>query len=413
MTEQLSEKDQQELLEKYDPEAGTRKLKGLTGVIAFVGLLAFSLFQLYTAIFGVFPAQIQRSVHLGFALGLIFLLFPATKGLRKTGKFKVAWYDAILAVLGAGVGAYWVANYETIVGGIGLITETDFYVGLLAVLLVLEATRRAVGLPITIIAGLFLLYGLYGSYLPGFLSHNGLTLERLVQTMYFTTEGILGTPLAVSSTFIFLFILFGSFLVRTGVGQYFNDLAVAIAGRSTGGPAKVAIFSSALQGTISGSSVANVVTSGSFTIPMMKKLGYKKEFAGAVEASASTGGQLMPPIMGAAAFLMVEFIGGGITYWDIAKAAMIPAVLYFTGIWIMTHFEAKRLGLRGLTKEEMPNRKEVFKKIYLLLPIVSVVFLLMSGITVMHAALYSIVLAILVGLFNRETRMGLKGIVLA
>ncbi|MDE1454925.1 TRAP transporter fused permease subunit, partial [Bacillus paralicheniformis] len=288
MTEQLSEKDQQELLEKYDPEAGTRKLKGLTGVIAFVGLLAFSLFQLYTAIFGVFPAQIQRSVHLGFALGLIFLLFPATKGLRKTGKFKVAWYDAILAVLGAGVGAYWVANYETIVGGIGLITETDFYVGLLAVLLVLEATRRAVGLPITIIAGLFLLYGLYGSYLPGFLSHNGLTLERLVQTMYFTTEGILGTPLAVSSTFIFLFILFGSFLVRTGVGQYFNDLAVAIAGRSTGGPAKVAIFSSALQGTISGSSVANVVTSGSFTIPMMKKLGYKKEFAGAVEASAST-----------------------------------------------------------------------------------------------------------------------------
>ncbi|MFB6496705.1 TRAP transporter permease [Bacillus haynesii] len=413
MTEQLSEKDQQELLEKYDPEAGTRKLKGLTGVIAFAGLLAFSLFQLYTAIFGVFPAQIQRSVHLGFALGLIFLLFPATKGLRKTGKFKVAWYDAILAVLGAGVGAYWVANYETIVGGIGLITETDFYVGLLAVLLVLEATRRAVGLPITIIAGLFLLYGLYGSYLPGFLSHNGLTLERLVQTMYFTTEGILGTPLAVSSTFIFLFILFGSFLVRTGVGQYFNDLAVAIAGRSTGGPAKVAIFSSALQGTISGSSVANVVTSGSFTIPMMKKLGYKKEFAGAVEASASTGGQLMPPIMGAAAFLMVEFIGGGITYWDIAKAAMIPAVLYFTGIWIMTHFEAKRLGLRGLTKEEMPNRKEVFKKIYLLLPIVSVVFLLMSGITVMHAALYSIVLAILVGLFNRETRMGVKGIVLA
>lgn len=253
MTEQLSEKDQQELLEKYDPEAGTRKLKGLTGAIAFAGLLAFSLFQLYTAIFGVFPAQIQRSVHLGFALGLIFLLFPATKGLRKTGKFKVAWYDAILAVLGAGVGAYWVANYETIVGGIGLITETDFYVGLLAVLLVLEATRRAVGLPITIIAGLFLLYGLYGSYLPGFLSHNGLTMERLVQTMYFTTEGILGTPLAVSSTFIFLFILFGSFLVRTGVGQYFNDLAVAIAGRSTGGPAKVAIFSSALQGTISGS----------------------------------------------------------------------------------------------------------------------------------------------------------------
>ncbi|MCY8087860.1 TRAP transporter permease [Bacillus sonorensis] len=409
----LSEKEQQELLEKYDPEAGTRKLAGWAGIIAFAGLLSFSLFQLYTAIFGVFPAQIQRSVHLGFALGLIFLLFPATKNLKAAGTCKVAWYDAVLAVLGAGVGAYWVINYETIVTGIGLITTVDFYVGLLAVLLVLEATRRAVGLPITIIAGLFLLYGLYGSSLPGFLSHNGLTLERLIQTMYFTTEGILGTPLAVSSTFIFLFILFGAFLVQTGVGQYFNDLAVAVAGRSTGGPAKVAIFSSALQGTISGSSVANVVTSGSFTIPMMKKLGYKKEFAGAVEASASTGGQLMPPIMGAAAFLMVEFIGGGITYWDIAKAAAIPAVLYFTGIWIMTHFEAKRLGLRGLRKEEMPNRKEVFKKIYLLLPIVAVVFLLMTGITVMHAALYSIVLAVIVGFFNKDTRMGVKGIIQA
>lgn len=409
----LSEKEQQELLEKYDPEAGTRKLAGWAGIIAFAGLLSFSLFQLYTAIFGVFPAQIQRSVHLGFALGLIFLLFPATKNLKAAGTCKVAWYDAVLAVLGAGVGVYWVINYETIVTGIGLITTVDFYVGLLAVLLVLEATRRAVGLPITIIAGLFLLYGLYGSSLPGFLSHNGLTLERLIQTMYFTTEGILGTPLAVSSTFIFLFILFGAFLVQTGVGQYFNDLAVAVAGRSTGGPAKVAIFSSALQGTISGSSVANVVTSGSFTIPMMKKLGYKKEFAGAVEASASTGGQLMPPIMGAAAFLMVEFIGGGITYWDIAKAAAIPAVLYFTGIWIMTHFEAKRLGLRGLRKEEMPNRKEVFKKIYLLLPIVAVVFLLMTGITVMHAALYSIVLAVIVGFFNKDTRMGVKGIIQA
>ncbi|MDA7027044.1 TRAP transporter permease [Bacillus sp. CLL-7-23] len=408
----LSETEQQKFLEKYDPEAGTRKLAGLAGIVAFFGLLGFSLFQLYTAIFGVFPAQIQRSVHLGFALGLIFLLFPARKNIRQTGKFKIAWYDCLLAILGAGVGVYWVINYKTIVTGIGLITTTDFYVGLLAIFLVLEATRRAVGLPITIIAGLFLLYGLYGSYLPGFLSHNGLTLERLVQTMYFTTEGILGTPLAVSSTFIFLFILFGAFLVKTGVGQYFNDLAVAIAGRSTGGPAKVAIFSSALQGTISGSSVANVVTSGSFTIPMMKKLGYKKEFAGAVEASASTGGQLMPPIMGAAAFLMVEFIGG-ITYWDIAKAAAIPAVLYFTGVWIMTHFEAKRVGLRGLTKEEMPNRIEVFKKIYLLIPIVSVVILLMSGITVMHAALYSIVLAVIVGFFNRGSRMGLKEIVLA
>lgn len=409
----LSAEEQQKLLEKYDPEAGTRKLKGILGGIVFVGLLAFSLFQLYTAIFGVFTAQIQRSIHLGFALALIFLLFPARRKNRKVGKLQVAWYDIILALLSIVVGAYWPIYINDIVMRVGILTDTDFYVGVLAVLLVLEATRRAVGLPITIIATLFLSYGYFGPYMPGFLQHSGLSLQRLIQTMFFTTEGILGTPLGVSATFIFLFLLFGSFLVKTGVGQYFNDLAVAIAGRSTGGPAKVAIFSSALQGTISGSSVANVVTSGSFTIPMMKKLGYKKEFAGAVEAAASTGGQLMPPIMGAAAFLMVEFIGGGLTYWDIAKAAAIPAILYFTGIWIMTHFEAKRIGLSGLSKEEMPNRKEVFKKIYLLIPILAVIVLLMSGVTVTHSALYAILIAIIVGFMNRDSNMKLVDIIYA
>lgn len=409
----LSEEEQQALLEKYDLEAGTRKLTGILGWIAFLGLLAFSLFQLYTAIFGVFTAQIQRTVHLGFALSLIFLLFPANRKKRQKGKLQIAWYDGILAILSIGVGAYWPLFFNDLVMSVGRLSTLDFAVGLIAILLVLEATRRAVGLPITIIAIIFLIYGIYGQYMPGFLAHRGLSFERLVQTMFFTTEGILGTPLAVSSTFIFLFLLFGAFLVKTGVGQYFNDLAVTIAGQRTGGPAKVAIFSSALQGTISGSSVANVVTSGSFTIPMMKKLGYKKEFAGGVEAAASTGGQLMPPIMGAAAFLMVEFIGGGITYWDIAKAAAIPAVLYFAGIWIMTHFEAKRIGLRGLTKEEMPDRKEVLKKIYLLLPIIAVVVLLMSGVIVTHAALYAILTAIIVGLINKETRMGPKQFILA
>jgi TRAP transporter 4TM/12TM fusion protein len=409
----LTEEQQQALLEKYDPEAGTRKLKGILGWIVFIGLLAFSLFQLYTAIFGVFTAQIQRTIHLGFALSLIFLLFPANRKKRQKGKFQIAWYDGVLALLSVGVGAYWPLFFEDLVMSVGRLDTLDFAVGLLAILLVLEATRRAVGLPITIIAIIFLSYAVYGQYMPGFLAHRGLSFERIVQTMFFTTEGILGTPLAVSSTFIFLFLLFGSFLVKTGVGQYFNDLAVTIAGRSIGGPAKVAIFSSALQGTISGSSVANVVTSGSFTIPMMKKLGYKKEFAGAVEAAASTGGQLMPPIMGAAAFLMVEFIGNGITYWDIAKAAAIPAVLYFAGIWIMTHFEAKRIGLRGLKKEEMPNRKEVLKKIYLLIPILAVIVLLMSGIIVTHAALYAIVIATIVGFINKDTRMGPKQIILA
>lgn len=402
----LTEAERQALLEKYDPEAGTRKLTGMIGWIAFLGLLAFSLFQLYTAIFGVFTAQIQRTVHLGFALSLIFLLFPANRKKRQKGKLQIAWYDGVLALLSIGVGAYWPLFFNDLVMGVGRLSSLDFVVGLTAILLVLEATRRAVGLPIMIIAIIFLLYGIYGQYMPGFLSHRGLTLERLVQTMFFTTEGILGTPLAVSSTFIFLFLLFGAFLEKTGVGQYFNDLSVMIAGRRIGGPAKVAIFSSALQGTISGSSVANVVTSGAFTIPMMKKLGYRKEFAGAVEAAASTGGQLMPPIMGAAAFLMVEFIGNGITYWDIAKAAAIPAILYFAGIWIMTHFEAKRVGLRGLSEEEMPDRREVLQKLYLLLPIIAIIVLLMSGIIVSHAALYAILIAIAAGFIKKETRMG-------
>ncbi|MEC0345005.1 TRAP transporter permease [Peribacillus frigoritolerans] len=412
-TKYLTEAEQQELLEKYDPEAGTRKLTGALGHIAFFGLLAFSLFQLYTAIFGVFTAQIQRTIHLGFALSLIFLLFPANRKKRQKGKFQIAWYDIILVLLSIGVGAYWPLFFEDIVMNVGRLGALDFAVGLLAILLVLEATRRAVGIPIMVIALLFIFYGIFGQYMPGFLAHRGLTLERLVQTMFFSTEGILGTPLAVSSTFIFLFLLFGSFLVRTGVGQYFNDLATAIAGRRIGGPAKVAIFSSALQGTISGSSVANVVTSGSFTIPMMKNLGYKKEFAGAVEAAASTGGQLMPPIMGAAAFLMVEFIGNGITYWDIAKAAAIPAILYFSGIWIMTHFEAKRLGLRGLTKEEIPSKKEVFRKFYLLIPILAIILLLMMNITVTHAALYSIAISVLVGFINKDVRMKFIDIIYA
>jgi len=407
--ETLSQEEQQKLLEKYDPEAGTRKLTGILGWIVFLGLLAFSLFQLYTGIFGMLTAQLQRSIHLGFALSLIFLLFPARKKDRGI-KHKPAWYDIILAIASVAVGAYWPMMIDELVMRAGVITQVDFYIGLLAILLVLEATRRAVGLPITIIALLFIVYAIFGQQMPGFLAHRGLSLERLVQTMFFTTEGILGTPLGVSATFIFLFLLFGSFLVKTGVGQYFNDLAVSFAGKATGGPAKVAIFSSALQGTISGSSVANVVTSGSFTIPMMKKLGYKKEFAGAVEAAASTGGQLMPPIMGAAAFLMVEFIGG-VTYWEIAKAAAIPALLYFAGIWIMTHFEAKRIGLRGLTKEEMPDRKQVLKKIYLLTPILAVIVLLMSGMSVTRAALWSILITILVSAIRKETRIGFRGMI--
>lgn len=404
----ISEEKQKEILQKYDPESNTRDLSGIAKHLVFFGLLAFSLFQLYTAIDGQLTAYLQRSIHLGFALSLIFLLFPAVK--RKGDRRKVPFYDYLLALLAVAVGAYWPIMYDDLVFRVGRVTEMDLVVGILAIVLTLEATRRAVGLPITIISSLFLAYAFWGPYFPGFLKHRGQDLDSTVQLMFYTTDGILGTPLAVSATFIFVYLLFGAFLVKTGVGEYFNDLSVSLAGHLIGGPAKVAIFSSALQGTISGSSVANVVTSGAYTIPMMKKLGYNKEFAGAVEATSSTGGQIMPPIMGAAAFLMVEFIGG-ISYWDIAKAAAIPALLYFSGVWIMTHFEAKRVGLRGLTKEELPDRREVLKKIHLLLPIVIIIVFLMVGVPTMHAALYGILATILVSAINKETRLSLKDMI--
>ena len=409
--ETLTEEQQLEILQKYDPESNTRNVKGIIKVLVFAGLLAFSIFQLYTSIGTPFTAYIQRSIHLGFALALIFLLFPAIKkpGVKKD---KVPFYDIILSLLAVAVGLYWPLFYDDLVFRVGRVSDMDLFIGVVAILLTLEAARRAVGLPITIISTVFLVYAFFGPYFPGFLAHRGQDLKNLVQLLFFTTDGILGTPISVSATFIFVFLLFGAFLVKTGVGNYFNDLAVVLAGRLTGGPAKVAIFSSALQGTISGSSVANVVGSGSYTIPMMKKLGYRKEFAGGVEAAASTGGQIMPPIMGAAAFLMVEFIGG-ITYWEIAKAAAIPALLYFTGIWIMTHFEAKRVGLEGMSPDQMPDRKATLKKIYLLLPILGIIVFLLIGIPTMKAALLGIVLTIFVSFFDKSTRLGPKDIIMA
>jgi TRAP transporter 4TM/12TM fusion protein len=400
---QLLEDEQQKLLEKYDIESSTRKLTGFAGWLVYLVLIAFSLFQLYTGAFGVYTAYIQRTIHLGFALSLIFLLFPAG---RKGNKRRVAWYDWILVLLSVVVAGYWPVFYEVLVQQIGGIDGAQMVVGGIAILLVLEAARRAVGLPITVISIFFIIYAIFGQQMPGMLAHRGLSLEQLIDSMFFTTQGILGTPLQVSSTYIFLFLLFGAFLIQTGIGMYFNDLALVIAGRRIGGPAKVAIFSSALNGTISGSSVANTVTTGSYTIPMMKRLGYSRNFAGGVEAASSTGGQIMPPIMGAAAFLMIEFAGVG--YWEIAKAAVIPATLYFSGIWIMTHFEAKRLGLMGLSKEEIPNKKETLKKIYLLLPILAIVYMLFNGYSIERTAIYGIIITIVVSLFRKDTNMFLK-----
>jgi TRAP transporter 4TM/12TM fusion protein len=380
----------EDILKKFDKEADYRNYSGIMARAVSAIAIVFSCFQLYTAVFGVLDAMLQRSVHLSFGLTLIYLLYPTSK---KWSRTKLHPLDLALSILGALTPMYIIANYQQLVLRAGTATTIDMIVGVIGILLVLEAARRIVGIPIVIIASLFLLYAFLGPFIPGKLAHRGVDVGDLVQHLYFTTEGVFGIPLGVSSTFIFLFILFGAYLEKTGLGQYFIDLANSIAGRAAGGPAKVAVLSSGLMGTVSGSSVANVVGTGSFTIPMMKRLGYKPEFAGAVEATASTGGQLMPPIMGAAAFLMSEMTS--IPYVRIIGAAVIPAMLYYFGVWAGVHFEAKKLGLRGLRKDELPNLKDIFfGRGYLMIPLVGIVWLLVSGFTPMLAAFYAIILSI-------------------
>jgi len=404
LKEQVQELDIDEIIAKYDKESNYRKLSGIQAKLVTALAIMFSVFQLYTALFGVLPAQLQRSIHITFAFVLAYLLYPLSP---KMPKNKMHWIDISLAAIAGFVGLYIPFNYNALIMRAGEQNGLDIFIAILAVLLVLEAARRVVGLPIVIIASVFLLYAKFGAYLPGFFNHRGYSVERIVSHMYYTTEGILGTPIAVSSTFIFLFILFGAFLDKTGIGRFFIDLANAIAGKAVGGPAKVAVLSSALTGTISGSSVANTVGTGSFTIPLMKSLGYKPEFAGAVEAAASTGGQIMPPIMGAAAFLMSEFIG--IPYSQIAKSAIIPALLYFSGIWIMVDLEARKTGMKGLEESKLPKLRIVMgERWFLLAPIVVIIYMLMSGTTPIKAALYGIGSAILVGSIKKETRMNLK-----
>ncbi|MGE5572468.1 MAG: TRAP transporter permease [Bacteroidota bacterium] len=385
---------------KYDRESAYRRIPGAYSVVIGVIAIAFSLFQLYTAAFGVLPAQMQRAVHLGFGVLLAYLLYPASRrGIRR-----LAWYDVVLAVVGAFVMSYLVWNFKALLVRAGAYTTFDIIIGAVGIVLVLEATRRVVGIPILVVVSCFLAYAYFGRYIPGFLGHRGASVERLVGHMFFTTEGMFGIPLGVSSTFIFLFILFGAFLEKTGIGQFFIDIANSIAGHAAGGPAKVAVITSALEGTVSGSSVANTVGSGSFTIPMMKRLGYRPEFAGAVEASASTGGQIMPPIMGAAAFLMAEFIG--LPYLQVAKSAVIPAILYFTGVFIVVHLEARKTGLRGLPRERLPRFWAIMRERgQLFLPLVAIIYLLVEGSTPMKAALWGLVVAVLASCLSKATRM--------
>jgi TRAP transporter 4TM/12TM fusion protein len=402
----VTEEELTQLLAKVDKESTFRKLTGFDARVVYWIAVSFSCFQLYTGIWGPYPAQIQRSVHLAFSFALVFLLYPFR---GTTGRNELRWHDYLFAAFTVATGLYLTFNYTRLMETAGDYTRVDMIIGTIGTLLTLEAARRIVGLPIVIIASSFLTYAYFGAYFPGFLSHRGYSLERIVSHMYFTTEGILGIPLGVSATFVFLFVLFGAFLEKTGIGKLFIDIADAIAGWASGGPAKVAVITSALEGTISGSSVANTVGSGSFTIPMMKKLGYRPEFAGAVEAAASTGGQIMPPVMGAAAFLMAEFIG--IPYIDIAKAAAIPACLYFAGIFIEVHFEAKRCGLRGMPWDQIPKVWDVLKERgHLFVPLIAIIYILTEGFTPSRAALVGLGLSVLAGMIKKETRMSVPEI---
>ncbi len=381
----------------------TRDLKGAAAKIVFLVAVAMSLFHLYTAGFGVLLAHKQRAVHLMFVFVVGFLLYPASKKGRSATA--IPWYDWIIAAAGVAVNTYILVFYEVLVRRGGLPTQLDMVMGVLTIILVLELTRRSIGSALSIIAVVALLYGYFGYLIPGQLGHIGYSVRRLVNQMYMATEGIFGIPLGVSATFVFLFVLFGAFLEVTGVGQFFIDVAFAVAGKARGGPAKAAVVASGLMGSISGSSIANTVTTGSFTIPLMKRVGYTPTFAGAVEAAASTGGQILPPIMGAAAFIMAEFTG--IPYVRIIGAAVIPALIYYLAVLIMVHFEAVKQGLEGLPKEQIPNFKRVMLDgFHLLVPLVGIIYLLVAGYTPFRAAFIGIILAVGTCMLRKHTRIG-------
>jgi TRAP transporter 4TM/12TM fusion protein len=379
------------VLEKVDKESTHRELHGWQGWAIAVLAVAFSGFHIYTALFGVLDAHLQRAVHLGFVLTLVYLLYPAFKGMRRD---RINPVDLLFVVASLVCLGYLVLNYRSIVTQAGRLTLPDVVVGAVGIVLLFEAARRIVGLPMVIIAALFMLYAFFGEQLPGVFAHQNIKVSQLVNHLWFTTEGVFGIPLGVSATFVFMFLLFAAFIEITGVGKLFIDLGNWLAGWASGGPAKVAVITSAFEGMVEGSSVSNVVGSGSFTIPMMKKLGYKPEFAGAVEAAASTGGQLMPPIMGAAAFLMAEFLN--VPYTTVAAAAAIPAVLYFFGIFAGVHFEAKKLGLRGVPRRELPKFLYILRTegINFIPLIVIIVLLTASGFSLLRIALLATVSAI-------------------
>ncbi|WP_180144933.1 TRAP transporter permease [Acinetobacter sp. YH12052] len=407
--EQLDEKQQQAILEKFDRESVTRinMSKSVTYFVAFVAIF-YSLFHLFIT-FNPLPELIQRAAHVAIGLALIFLLYPARQTSSRQHISLLDWFLALLSIFSF---LYLWKEYQSIMTTRGGIPNTlDIAFAIMSVVLVIEATRRVMGWMLPILSLIFLTYTFISHFdwLPDRLITRPYTISDIFGHMYLKTEGLYSSAIGASVTFIFLFILFGAFLAKSGMGKLFNDLAMALAGHKQGGPAKVAVISSGFMGSINGTAVANVVGTGSFTIPLMKKIGYHKNFAGAVEASASVGGQILPPVMGASAFIMAETTG--VSYGTIALAALLPALLYYLGVMAQVHFRAGKDDLKGVPKADLPKVKEVLKERgHLLIPILALVFFLFQNIPVSYAAVYTIVLTIFVAALRKSTRMGVKDI---
>lgn len=393
------------VMKKFDRESNTRIWEGKAKIVVNTVLAIFSLFCIYVTFFATWLDAVRLSSFMGAILLIGFLVYPAKKGEQKVNS--LPWYDIILLILGSGSFFYYTIDAETIIQQGNKFELYQIIIGAIGILCLLELCRRCVGIPIIIVAVVFIVYALgWGLTNPDFFKR----LEGLVGKLFYTTtSGILSTPVNTCSKFIAIFIIFGAFLERTGIADFFIKIANSVVGGFSGGPAKVAVVASAMEGMVSGSSVANTVGSGSVTIPLMKKTGYKPEFAAAAEASASTGGQIMPPIMGAAAFLMAENLG--VAYSNIVVRAILPACLYFLGVFIAVHLEAKKEGLRGLSKEELPKFLPLLKQSYLLLPLLILIVLVSSGSrSIAYAAAIAIISTIIVGLFNKENRISPKRI---
>ena len=396
--------DVEAVMKKYDRESNTRVWEGLPKLVIRWLMVAFSAYCIIDTVFLSTRQEVRLPMFVGLILLFGFLTFPAKKGDERVNH--MPWYDIVLLIAGPGAYFFYAVNAQNVVQMSARVMQNDLYmiIGLIGILALVELCRRCVGLPILCVAGVLLVYTFFNL---GGSADFKMTLYQVIRTMFYTFNGIFGGPISVCAKFIVVFIIFGAFLERTGIAQFFINLANAVAGAAPGGPAKVAVISSALCGMVSGSSVGNTVTTGSVTIPMMKKTGYKPEFAGAVEAAASTGGQIMPPIMGAAAFLMAEFTGE--PYGTIAMRAILPAVLYFTGIYIAVHLEAKKLGLKGIPREQLPRVRQLLPKIYLLAPLVLLVVMVSTNMyTMAFSAAIAIVAAVAVGLVNNVVEIASK-----